>query len=143
LVTLPQSRRDRGRPRLIRQAAAAPAAAGAPPAPARDGGLALVIGTRLFDRGTMALRCPGIRGQAGEPFVGLHPNDAARLGVAEALVCDVRSARGALRLPARVLPTLHPGHAYVPRGYESAPVSALLDERGPVAVTVRPVGGAA
>jgi len=89
------------------------------------------------------VRCPGIRGQAGEPFVGLHPDDAARLGVAEAMVCDVRSARGALRLPARVFPTLHPGHAYVLRGYESAPVSALLDERGPVAVTVRPVGGAA
>ena len=106
-------------------------------------GLALVVGTRLFDRGTMALRCPGIRGQAGEPFVGLHPEDARRLGVAEATVCEVRSARGTLRLPARVLPTLHPGHAYVPRGYESAPVSALLDERGPVAVTVRPVGGAA
>ncbi len=126
-----------------RAAAAAPSAAGEPPAPVRDGGLALVVGTRLFDRGTMAVRCPGIRGQAGEPFVGLHPDDAARLGVAEAMVCDVRSARGALRLPARVFPTLHPGHAYVMRGYESAPVSALLDERGPVAVTVRPVGGAA
>ena len=126
-----------------RRARAAPAGAGAPAAPADDGGLALVVGTRLFDRGTMALRCPGIRGQAGEPFVGLHPEDARRLGVADATVCEVRSPRGALRLAARVLPTLHPGHAYVPRGYESAPVSALQDERGPSTVTVRPLGGTA
>jgi predicted molibdopterin-dependent oxidoreductase YjgC len=117
-------------------------ASGGVPAPADAGRLALVVGTRLFDRGTMALRCPGVRGQAGEPFVGLHPDDARRLGVVDAAACEVRSPRGALRLAARVLPTLHPGHAYVPRGYESAPVSALMDERGPVAVTVRPVGGA-
>ncbi len=105
-----------------------------------DGRLALVVGTRLFDRGTMALRCPGVRGQAGEPFIGLHPEDAARLGVADGAVCEVRSPRGTLRLPARIWAGLHPGHAYVPRGYDSAPVARLLDETGPVAVTVRPTG---
>ena len=104
-----------------------------------DARLALVVGTRLFDRGTMALRCPGVRGQAGEPFVGLHPEDAARLGVTDGVVCEVRSPRGTLRLPARTWAGLHPGHAYVPRGYDSAPVARLLDERGPVLVTVRPV----
>ncbi|HYM69051.1 MAG TPA: NADH-quinone oxidoreductase subunit NuoG [bacterium] len=113
------------------------------PGPAADGALALVVGTRLFDRGTMALRCPGIRGQAGEPFVGLHPDDAARLGIVEGTLCEVRSPRAALRLAVRALPGLHPGHAYVPRGYESAPASVLQDERGPVAVTVRPAGGGA
>ncbi len=104
-----------------------------------DQALALVVGTRLFDRGTMALRCPGVRGQAGEPFVGLHPEDASRLGIADGAVCEVRSPRGTLRLPARIWAGLHPGHAYVPRGYDSAPVARLLDESGPVAVTVRPV----
>jgi hypothetical protein len=49
----------------------------------------------------------------------------------------VRSAQGALRLAARVWPGLHPGHAYVPWGYDAAPVATLLDEGGPVSVTVR------
>jgi NADH-quinone oxidoreductase subunit G len=108
--------------------------------PPQDGGLALLVGTRLFDRGTMALRCPGLRGQAGEPYVALHPEDAARLGIPEGTLCEVRSPRGALVLRLRLWPGLCPGHAYIPRGYENAPVAALLDERGPVAVTVRPVG---
>ncbi len=125
-------------PPAFRAAAAGPAGAG--PATARDGELLLVAGTRLYDRGTMALRCPGIRGQAGEPFVGLHPDDAARLGVTGGAMCEVRSPRAAIRLAARLLPGLHRGHAYVPRGYEAAPVSALLDEHGPVSVAVRPAG---
>lgn len=106
------------------------------------GGLTLVSGTRLFDRGTMAVRCPGLRNQAGEPFVALHPDDAARLGAADGVPCEVRSSRGALRLAVRTWPGLHPGHAYIPRGYDSAPVNALLDERGPVAVTVQVLAGA-
>ncbi len=108
---------------------------------AASGTLALVTGTKLFDRGTMALRCAGVRGQAGEPFVGLHPDDAARLGVVDGAACEVRSSRGGLLLPARVWAGLHPGHAYVPRGYESAPAAALQDEAGPVMVTVRPLAG--
>jgi NADH-quinone oxidoreductase subunit G len=108
---------------------------------AAHGALALVVGSRLFDRGAMALRCPGVRSQAGEPFVGLHPDDAARFGITDGAACEVRSSRGGLRLPARLWAGLHPGHAYVPRGYESAPVAALQDEARPVMVTVQPIGG--
>jgi len=107
--------------------------AGAPP---REG-LILLTGSRLFDRGTMARRCLGIRGQAGEPFVALHPDDAARLGVADGMPCQVQSPRGHLRVAARIWSGLCPGQAFIPRGYETAPVQALLDERGPVTVTVR------
>jgi NADH-quinone oxidoreductase subunit G len=100
-------------------------------------GLILLTGSRLFDRGTMARRCPGIRAQAGEPFVALHPDDAAQLGVADGMPCQVQSPRGHLRVAARVWSGLCRGHAFIPRGYETAPVHALLDERGPVTVTVR------
>jgi NADH-quinone oxidoreductase subunit G len=116
-------------------------AAAAAAAPA-NGALTLLTGTRLFDRGTMAVRCPGIRAQAGEPFVALHPGDAARLGLAEGDPCDVRSARGSLRLAVRIWPGLHPAHAYVPRGFDTAPAAALLDENGPAAVHVRALAGA-
>ena len=107
--------------------------AGAPPGE----GLILLTGSRLFDRGTMARRCPGVRAQAGEPFVALHPDDAARLAVADGMPCEVRSPHGHLRVAARIWSGLRPGQAFIPRGYETAPVHALLDERGPVAVTVR------
>jgi NADH-quinone oxidoreductase subunit G len=113
-----------------------------PPADGTDGAFALLAGRRLFDRGTMAIRCPGIREQAGDPFVALHPDDAARLGLAEGAPCDVRSDRGALRLAVRIWRGLQPGHAYVPLGYETAPINTLLDERGTVRVTVRALAGA-
>jgi predicted molibdopterin-dependent oxidoreductase YjgC len=102
-----------------------------------DGALTLLTGSRLFDRGTMAVRCPGIRNQAGEPFVALHPDDARRLGLAGGAPCEVRSPRGSLRLTARIWSGLPPGQVYIPRGYDAAPVNRLLDERGPAAVTVR------
>jgi len=118
-----------------------------PSPPERGAGetLRLLTGTRLFNRGTMALRCPGIRSQAGNPFVALHPDDAARFGIADGAACEVRSLRGTLRLDARIWPGLCPGQAFVPRGYDAAPVNILEDERGPVAVAVRalaPAGAA-
>jgi NADH-quinone oxidoreductase subunit G len=130
------------------RSAAVPDEAGAlsgraqPAAGAANGTFTLLAGRRLFDRGTMAVRCPGIRDQAGDPFVALHPDDAARLGLAEGAPCDVRSGRGALRLSARIWGGVQPGHAYVPLGYETAPVNALLDERGTIRVTIRPLVGA-
>ncbi|TMJ07373.1 MAG: hypothetical protein E6H02_11535, partial [Bacillati bacterium ANGP1] len=98
--------------------------------------------SRLFGRGTMAVHCPGIRNQAGEPFLALHPDDAGRLGLADGAPCEVRSPRGALRLAVRIWAGLPRGQVYIPRGYEAAPVNALLDDRGPVAVTVRALAAA-
>lgn len=102
-----------------------------------NGGLGLLTGAKLFDRSPVSLRCPGIRSLAGETFVALHPEDAARLGIADGDLCEVRSGSGALRLAARMWPGLHRGHAYVPLGFEAAPATALLDERGAAFVTVR------
>jgi len=123
-------------PRPPRAAAGAPPAAPPPPLGA-PGELLLVAGRRLFDRGTMAVRCPGIRRQAGEPFVALHPDDARALDLGDGAACEVRSPRGTLRLAARIWPGVRAGQAYIPRGYDAAPVNRLLDERGPVAVAIR------
>jgi NADH-quinone oxidoreductase subunit G len=138
-VRLPCPRPNLGAPPPSRRVGEAPLAAprtGSGFDDTRTGALTLVTGSRLFDRGTMALRCPGIRNQAGVPFVALHPEDAARLGVTDGMACEVRSPRGALRLAARIWPGLARGQAYVPRGYDAAPVNTLQDERGPVAVMV-------
>jgi len=121
----------------------APGSGASPPAAAVTGGaLILLTGSRLFDRGTMAVRCPGIRNQAGEPYVALHPDDAARLGLADGAPCEVRSPCGFLRLAVRILTGLPPGQVYIPRGYDAAPVNTLLDDRGPVTVTVRALAAA-
>jgi hypothetical protein len=48
-----------------------------------------------------------------------------------------------LRLVARLWPGLHRRHAYVPLGFEAAPVAALLDEQRPAFVTVRALAPAA
>jgi predicted molibdopterin-dependent oxidoreductase YjgC len=120
----------------------APARAAAAPRTGAGGALILLTGTRLFNRGTMAIHCPGIRNQAGEPFVALHPEDALRLGVSDGMPCEVRSSRGALRLMARVWAGLAPGQAYIPRGFDAAPVNSLEDERGAVAVTVQALAAA-
>jgi hypothetical protein len=63
--------------------------------------------------------------------------------VSDGAPCEVQSPRGALRLAARIWPGLRPGQAYVPRGYDAAPVNTLEDEHGPVAVTVRALVAAA
>ncbi len=128
-------------PRPRQSERSAPVGVHATPDPAGNGALRLVTGVRLFNRGTMVLRCPGIRGQAGEPYVALHPEDAARLGVPDGAPCEVRSPRGTLLLAARLWAGIHPGQAYVPRGYETAPANLLEDENEPVTVTVRPLGG--
>jgi NADH-quinone oxidoreductase subunit G len=101
------------------------------------GGLALLTGVKLFDRTAMSLRCPGTRALAGEAFVALHPEDAARLAIGDGDLCEVRSGRGALRLASRIWPGLHPGHAYVPLGFEAAPVATLLDQDEAAFVSVR------
>ena len=133
-----------------RLTAAASAAAAAPCGRGRAAGAG--AGRRSRARRRDAALRPGHDGAAlsGDPRPGGRAvrraasrgrAPARRGGRRRCATCAPRAGR--CGSPARVLPTLHPGHAYVPRGYESAPVSALLDERGPVAVTVRPVGGAA
>ena len=105
-------------------------------------GLALLTGVKLFDRTATSLRCPGTRALAGEAFVALHPEDAAHLAIADGDLCEVRSGRGTVRLAARIWPGLHPGHAYVPLGFEAAPVATLLDEREAAFVSVRAIAPA-
>jgi formate dehydrogenase len=49
--------------------------------------------------------------------VYLHPDDAARLGLADGDVADVRSKTATVRLPVRTLPDLMPGTVALPHGW--------------------------
>ncbi len=48
------------------------------------------------------------------PFVEIHPDDAARLGIADGSLAQISSRRGSIRLPARVSTSPRPGVVFVP-----------------------------
>ena len=48
------------------------------------------------------------------PFVEMHPQLAARLGVADRMLVEVGTRRGTLRAPARVVDTIRPDTVFVP-----------------------------
>jgi assimilatory nitrate reductase catalytic subunit len=51
---------------------------------------------------------------AGSAFVELHPDLAARLGIAPDQVVRLTSRRGSLEAPARITPTIRPDTVFVP-----------------------------
>jgi formate dehydrogenase major subunit len=65
---------------------------------------------------------------APDPFVELNPSDAERLGLKEGAPVLVQSPHGRLELTLRVSDDTSAGCAFVPRGYNKAPVNRLLSE---------------
>ncbi len=50
-------------------------------------------------------------------YLYMHPQDSARLGLAEGDVADIRSETATIRLPVKLLPELMPGTVSVPHGW--------------------------
>ncbi len=48
------------------------------------------------------------------PFIEIHPRDAASLGVVEGQIVEVRSRRGEARFPAKITKAISPGTVFVP-----------------------------
>lgn len=48
------------------------------------------------------------------PFIEIHPRDAAKLGIEEGMMVEVRSRRGMGRFPAKVTKAIAPGTVFVP-----------------------------
>ncbi|HEU5298965.1 MAG TPA: NADH-quinone oxidoreductase subunit NuoG [bacterium] len=114
-------------PRAAAPAADARRPAGAGTVRPPDGSLTLIVGEALFDRGAMSARSGAIADLAGEPWALLHPEDAARVAVADGEPVVLTSRRGSVALRARLSTAILPGQVFVPRGYDAAPVSALVD----------------
>ena len=100
-----------------------------PPAeePDDDYPLLLTTGRVLFHyhTGTMTRRSPTLTDQVNEAFVEIHPDDAARLGVASGDRVQVRSRRGEVELAAHVVETVPPGVVFMPFHFAEAPANAL------------------
>ncbi|MEV0327662.1 molybdopterin oxidoreductase family protein [Micromonospora echinospora] len=67
-----------------------------------------------YQSGTQTRRVGALRRAAPEPFVELHPDLAARLGVEEGEELRVTSRRGEMRAPARITATIRPDTLFAP-----------------------------
>jgi len=59
-------------------------------------------------------RIEKIRQMHPHPFLEIHPRDAARIGVEDQGLIEVRSRRGVARFPARITAAIAPGTVFVP-----------------------------
>jgi assimilatory nitrate reductase catalytic subunit len=67
--------------------------------------------------GNQTRRLGFLNSQAPEPWVEIHPQAAARLGIRNNEQVRVRTPRGAMELPALVVPTIRPDTLFIPFHY--------------------------
>ena len=89
-------------------------------------GLALVTSPLLLEPTAVLADADDLMATARDPWVALHPFDAADLGIADGDVVEVTGA-GTVRLPARVTDDQAPGTAWVPSHAEGARATDLGD----------------
>ena len=112
--------------------------------------LILVTGRRLqhYNAGTMTRRTGNLE-LMDHDRLEIHPDDAARLWIADGDVVSVRSRVGRIEIPARVTERIEPGHVFTAFHFpevrtnlligSSADVNTACPEYKVVAVDVRPV----
>src|SRR5690606_13489780 len=61
-----------------------------------------------------------LNAQAPEPWVEVHPQAAARLGIVDQELVRVRTPRGAMEVQAMVVPTIRPDTLFIPFHYGDA-----------------------
>ncbi|HEX9874539.1 MAG TPA: molybdopterin dinucleotide binding domain-containing protein, partial [Deferrimonas sp.] len=95
--------------------------------PDADYPLVLTTGRTYFHwhTGTMTRRTHLLDREERFPFVELHPEDAARLGVREREEVTVATRRGEVRARARVTEMVFPGIIFMPFHFEEGAANAL------------------
>ena len=106
--------------------------------------LALVTYPLLLDAASMLARASDLNRETPGAFVELHPDDAARLGLADGATAEVDFGEDrTARLPVRVAPTVAPGCAFVPANQPDLALRALLGPAPALRVKVSAVEEAA
>ena len=98
--------------------------AAAPPS-ANGDGLALLSGGTLFLQGSLAHRGTLLPKLAKRATAGIHPSEAARLGVGEGDPLRLEGPGGALELPARLDEEVPPGAVFVPYAHAGVELNRL------------------
>jgi len=106
----------------------------APELPDEDYPFVLNTGRLLehWHTGVMTRRARALDAIAPEAFVGIHPSDAAEIGVRDGDQVEVESRRGRIRLAARLTTKEIRGSIFIPFHFREAAVNLLtLDELDP------------
>ncbi len=109
------------------------------PATAAGGSdFALVGGSVLYDAGTLFAKTETMRNMAHGDVLGMHPTDAARMGLAAGDLLAVRSDAGQAILAVRYDATVLPGTLWIPESLPSAAAGALRGSEGVTRLQVAP-----
>ncbi|HEY1860551.1 MAG TPA: molybdopterin dinucleotide binding domain-containing protein, partial [Gemmataceae bacterium] len=63
---------------------------------------------------TRTAKCEKLRLRDPDPFLEVHPDDAAKIGVAEGDLVQISSRRGTIRIAARLSESIAPGTVFLP-----------------------------
>ncbi|NDY42425.1 formate dehydrogenase subunit alpha [Dissulfurirhabdus thermomarina] len=94
----------------------------------------LITGRRRahYNNGSMTRRCRGLSALVPEETLEIHPDDAKRLGITNGMEVEVRSRRGAVRLPAAITDRSRPGTVFCSFHFDRPEINTLtspgLDE---------------
>jgi NADH-quinone oxidoreductase chain G len=100
---------------------------------------ALVSGTVLFDGGNLFHLTTKMQDMAFGAKVGINPEDAAKLKVADGATVKVANRNGELKLTAKLDTQVQQGTIWIPESLPGAPVGTLLNGRAVEYVRVEPV----
>jgi formate dehydrogenase major subunit len=91
----------------------------------------LVTGRVLehWHTGVMTRRSRALSAIEPDPFVEVHPDDCARLGIADGDFVHVRSRRGEVTLRVRVGTQTQPGSVFIPFHYREAAANMLTTDK--------------
>jgi predicted molibdopterin-dependent oxidoreductase YjgC len=99
------------------------------PAEQPDAGYPLVLTTgRILEHyhaGSMTRRVPALDWRVPHASIEVHPDDAARFGVADGALVRLRSRRGAVRARARVTDQIVAGTVFIPFHFAEAAANDL------------------
>jgi predicted molibdopterin-dependent oxidoreductase YjgC len=98
-----------------------------PDLPAGGEGLRLVASPALYDGGNMFALTKQMQPMSFGPHAALHPDDAARLGLAAEDSVQVANEHGRISLQVKLEPAVKPGTVWIPASLPGAPVGALLN----------------
>ena len=79
----------------------------------------------VFGSEELSALSPGVAELSPSPYVALHPDDAARIGVAEGDLLELAGDSLTERLPVKIHPTLVAGLAGVPDGLSKVSATSL------------------
>ena len=103
-------------------------------------GLRLFTYPLLVDEGRLSERADELKAALGhEPFLEVHPDDAAELQLTDGARATVRTAAGEAELPVRVTEHVAKGSVFVPFNQPGFAANTLLSGAFTAAATLSPV----